>query len=365
MRLSFRKWILAACSAAVLTHGTAYAEGRLWQQHRPFSWTDPNCPTAIAPPGTVAPEPKTAPVDPNAPANPMAVPNAPVAEANPSFSPMQSAALGDTSFAVAAPGYIDFAKPMNVLRLRYDAAYDMNRPDRAEYFYGKCGCFGGNAPGPVLPERSVDAQEASVYLEVAPTERFSVFIDLPFRMINPEVNDNASGIGDVRYGFKYAFVYTDNHIVSLQVRGYAPTGDARRGLGTSHNSIEPTILYTGRFGDNWTVYGQFGEWVPIDGTDFAGNILLYGAGVGYTAYDTGNFKVTPLVEFVGWSVLSGKEFNPDTLSAVNAAGDNIVNGKIGVRAGGARQDVYVGYGRALTGDVWYKDIWRLEYRFKF
>ena len=29
------------------------------------------------------------------------------------------------------------------------------------------------------------------------------------------------------------------------------------------------------------------------------------------------------------------------------------------------RDLYAGYGHALTGDVWYKEIFRLEYRLKF
>src|SRR5947208_803359 len=82
------------------------------------------------------------------------------------------------------------------------------------------------------------------------------------------------------------------------------------------------------------------------------------AGLGYTAYNSGNFFVMPLAEVLGWSVLSGQEFNPNTGGAVSAAGDTIVNGKLGVRAGGQRQDFYVGYGRALTGERWYQDIWR-------
>ena len=32
---------------------------------------------------------------------------------------------------------------------------------------------------------------------------------------------------------------------------------------------------------------------------------------------------------------------------------------------GEQSDVYVGYGRALTGDVWYKDMVRVEYRLHF
>ena len=30
-----------------------------------------------------------------------------------------------------------------------------------------------------------------------------------------------------------------------------------------------------------------------------------------------------------------------------------------------RSDLYIGYGRALTGAVWYKDLLRLEYRYFF
>jgi hypothetical protein len=32
---------------------------------------------------------------------------------------------------------------------------------------------------------------------------------------------------------------------------------------------------------------------------------------------------------------------------------------------GEAQDVYVGYGHSLTGDRWYRDIFRLEYRLHF
>jgi hypothetical protein len=289
----------------------------------------------------------------------------PAIEPTPQLAPLVSAALGDASIAVSAPGYIDFAKPMNQIRLRYDAANDMNRPDRAEFFYGKCGCFGGNAPGPILPERSVDSQEPALYVEVAPTERFSVFIDVPYRIINPEVNANANGFSDLRFGFKYALLYSQEQILTFQLRTFAPTGDARRGLGTSHFSLEPALLYYRNLSDKITLYAELADWIPLDGTDFAGNVLIYGAGLGYTAYNSGNFFVMPLAEVLGWSVLSGQEFNPNSGGAVSASGDTIVNGKLGVRAGGQRQDFYIGYGRALTGERWYQDIWRFEYRFKF
>jgi hypothetical protein len=43
-----------------------------------------------------------------------------------------------------------------------------------------------------------------------------------------------------------------------------------------------------------------------------------------------------------------------------------VNGKFGVRTYfGHGHDLYIGYGQALTGDRWYKEIVRVEYRFSF
>ena len=62
----------------------------------------------------------------------------------------------------------------------------------------------------------------------------------------------------------------------------------------------------------------------------------------------------------------------------SVGGQTIVNEKIGLRigfgdyrqAGGGsglndRHSLYVGYGRAITGDHWYKDTFRLEYNFWF
>ena len=55
-----------------------------------------------------------------------------------------------------------------------------------------------------------------------------------------------------------------------------------------------------------------------------------------------------------------------THGVINAAGDTIVNGKVGVRTYfGEGSDLYIGYGHALTGDRWYKDIIRVEYRLAF
>src|SRR5262249_36559742 len=85
----------------------------------------------------------------------------------------QGAGGGVAVNACADPGSIDLAVPRTQLRFRFNSLYDNNRPDRADFFYPKCGCI-PNSPGlgPNM-ETKVDAQEFSAYLETAVNERLS------------------------------------------------------------------------------------------------------------------------------------------------------------------------------------------------
>ncbi len=295
------------------------------------------------------------------------------AAAAPSFTELASGAGVGTSAALD-PGYIDIAAPRTQFRLRYDSFYGDNRPDRAEFFYPKCGCFkiaglDPNAKGPPLPETRVDAQELSAYVEYAATERLSGFIEAPVRWINPVDNANASGFSDLNFGLKYAVLYSAEQVLTVQVRAFAPTGDAFKGLGTDDWRLEPALLYERQLSSRMALLAEFRDNIPIDAnTDFAGSVLRYGLGVSYLAYDGPTVRVAPILEFVGWTVLDGKEFSPDLGDGgvKDAAGDTIVNVKFGGRfLFGEHADFYVGYGRALTGTVWYKDIVRAEFRLRF
>jgi hypothetical protein len=272
-------------------------------------------------------------------------------------------------------GYIDSAIVGNELRLRYDSAYDDNRPDRAEFFYAKCGCFrtaalgsgvDPNAHGPRLAETRVNYQDFSTYAEVALGQRFSGFAEVPVRFLNPEQNANTAGLADMNAGFKYALLSSADQVGTFQLRVYIPTGASTHGLGTDHVSLEPALLLYQRLSDRLSLEAELKDWIAVGGSDFAGNVLRAGVGLSYSVYRDHDFYVAPVAEVVTWVVLDGKEFLFPENVTQDASGDTIVNGKFGVRVGfGGNSSLYAGYGRALTGDVWYKDMLRVEYRMSF
>ena len=260
---------------------------------------------------------------------------------------------------------IDSAVPRNTVRTRLDLNFHNVQPTRAEFIQAKGGL--PLTPGQPFPERRLSYQEVSTYAEFAPTTWLSLFIDTPYRWMNPDVNNNIAGAGDMNFGLKLCTWNDDDIIATLQMRLVNPTGQ-RVGLGTEHWTIEPGLLMAYRPYDNIMFDGELRYWAPLGGTDFAGDVLRYGLGL--TVGDrTGGYWVLPVAEVVGWSVLSGKTmqaYSPDAFVIRDADGQTIVNGYLGLRLGhGEHVDLYAGYGRSLTGSAWQRDFFRLEFRWLY
>jgi hypothetical protein len=286
-------------------------------------------------------------------------------------------------------GYIEDAIIASKVRVRFDGALENTVPDRAEFFYAKCGCYRDlvglppydpEAPGPgpgIVTE--LNFQQLLVWGEYAFSERASVFGQVPARWIQPQSFapapsgsfPNQSGLGDLRAGARFGLAASDDQSITAQVQFDLPTGDAGRGMGTDHPSIEPALLYFQRVNDLVMLESQIGVWLPLEGAapvptsadgEFAGDILFYGIGPSFTLYDSGRVQFAPVVELVGWRVLNGYQTGGDD---ADAGGTNIVNLKVGARTVFGRGSVYFGYGKALTDATWYDDILRVEYRFGF
>jgi hypothetical protein len=272
-----------------------------------------------------------------------------------------SNALTDATTYVS---FIDNALPRTQVRTYLEDGMRVRRPTMAEFFQPKGGL--PNSSGPPLPETGLDYFDWATYVEVAIWQQFSTFLKTPFRWVNEDVNRDVGGLGDIDAGFKFAFISTSSLLTTFQFRTYIPTA-VNSALGTRHVSIEPALLLNYHFLERFTLEGEGRFWVPIGGTDFAGNIVRYGAGVSYRQPLTSSIWLAPVVEGVGWTVLSGKELVPGPTFEVKSAADTtIFNMYGGLRLGfGEQASVYAGYGRAITGPSWYKDVWRIEFRFFF
>jgi hypothetical protein len=278
-------------------------------------------------------------------------------------------------------GYIDNAIVGSQIRLRVDAGFDNNRPDRAEFFYAQCGCDGpparGPQPGLVL---HLNFQQLYMRAEYAPVKRFSLFAEVPVRWVQPQQFvtqtipnggfGNQAGISDVQAGFKFALLASHEHYLTFQFLADFPSGDSSKGLGTNHYSVQPSLLFFQRVTDRMSFEAQLGDWHPFEGASpgFPGDVFTYGLGASYELYRGERVRFAPVIELVGWRVLGGRETNGDLFPnpVVSAEGANIVNLKIGARTSiGNHNSFYFGYGQALTHELWYKHIVRLEYRYAF
>jgi hypothetical protein len=290
-------------------------------------------------------------------------------------------------------GYIDDAIIESQVRIRFEVGFENRAPDRAEFFYAKCGCFRDLAgtpffdpdapgPGPGLAQ-DIDFRQFMVEAEYAASDRFAVFGEVPIRWIQPQLFapgtgsfENQGGFGDIRAGAKLGLAASPDYALTFRFQAYFPTGDAGKGLGTDHASIEPALLYFQKFpntSDRLALESQFGFWfptggsnppVPTDDDNYSGNVMFYGIGPSYVVYDSNDVRIAPVVELVGWHVLSGFEAPPGA-STTDASGTNIVNLKFGARVNFKKNSLYVGYGHALTSESWYDDIVRVEYRYAF
>jgi hypothetical protein len=80
-------------------------------------------------------------------------------------------------------------------------------------------------------------------------------------------------------------------------------------------------------------------------------------------------SLSAVAEFVGWTVLDGGSAitTPGPVTRfVDAGGDIIVNAKVGLRWRlSDTVDLDGGYGKALTEQTWYSDMFRIELRRSF
>jgi hypothetical protein len=255
--------------------------------------------------------------------------------------------------------FLDSAVPLNRIRTRYDLNYTNRRPTRSEFLYMK--------EALPLNETRIDQQEISTYVEFAISPWLSFFAETPFRVVNPEINGNKSGNGDLSFGGKLAIFDTKTFLLSAQLRASAPMHTSPI-LGNTW-AIEPALLANWQIIEAVTLEGEVRYWTAFNDHAYRGDVLRYGLGLTYGHRVSNMVTLMPVLEVIGWTTLGGKMDVPipgGLFQTENASGETIVNGALGVRTAlGDVADFYLGYSRAITDAAWYRDVFRLEIRFMY
>ena len=257
-----------------------------------------------------------------------------------------------------APFEIDTTQPMNNYRFRIDAAYDQEFPDRAEYFWAKS-----------AGERSVDYQDARLLMELG-GKKFSVGTEIAIRSVDPVDRGDSTGMGDMNVATKTVMLDGNRWQITQIFRSYFNTGSKTHGTGNGHISLEPGMLVRYKWNDVTYLHTEIKYWFPLGGDpDHSGQVLNYGLGLSHLWFDADNFAIIPTLEFVGWSVLDGKQTGPAGATEVDGSG--IFNIYPGVRfvydKGGdlGLFELGIGTGFAVSDTHWYESLFRVDLRWSY
>jgi hypothetical protein len=201
--------------------------------------------------------------------------------------------------------FVDSPRPVTHTRLRYDGLFNINRPDRAEYFMPQI------APGDHI--NRAHFHEFHLYTEIAPTPGFGFFINLPWRSTSfdpegdPATPNDGSGFGDMFLGTKSVLLDCELLLLTFQFTAFLPTGSpAAAGVGTGHVSLEPALLGALKLTPDSYLQFSTALWIPLGGGDVAGNVLH-----NRVSYNQILYRFLPDVQLIG------------TLEMINY---NVING---------------------------------------
>lgn len=196
---------------------------------------------------------------------------------------------------------IDPAQPFNNLRVRTALGQRMHLPDRAEYFWART----VDRRGPPRGEAVLNYQDLRLRLESG-GKRFSAAFEVPFRAVDPRVNSNHAGLGDLQLIAKTVLLSGQDWLVTQYFGTHMPTGAPGMGLGTGHVSLEPGLLFRNKWRDDAWLHGELKFWFPL-GADpqHGGQVVKFATGANRVWYDSDSSAWIPSLELTTYSVLNG------------------------------------------------------------
>jgi hypothetical protein len=259
--------------------------------------------------------------------------------------------------------FVDSARPVTQLRIRWDSVLNYTFPDRSEFFWGRIG-----VKGPANPEVGLRYNQLNLYSETAIEGKASIIVNIPYLSVDPDINNHAAGFGDMVIGAKTLIFDCELLQVATQFLTYLPVGNFNRGLGTGHVSLEPSLLATLKLTRDTYLQGQISEWIPIGGdTTYQGSILHY-----HLSLDQVLWRILPDVpligtlEFNGYSFQDGAFTDPVLGPFQKSSGDTYLSLGPGIRMDICKKiDFGIGTAFAVGDHHGPEQTYRFEFRWRF
>jgi hypothetical protein len=259
--------------------------------------------------------------------------------------------------------FVDSARPVSQMRIRWDSGLNFAFPDRSEFFWARIG-----VKGPPNRETNARYNDLNLYTETAIEGKVSMFINLPYRSLDPANNPHAAGFSDMDIGFKTLIFDCELLQVATQFRTYLPIGNFGRGLGNGHVTLEPSLLFTLKLMPDTYFQGQVSEWIPIGGDNlYEGSILHY-----HFALDQVLWRILPDVpligtlEFNGYSFQAGSFTDPTLGPFQKSSDDAYLSVGPGLRLDVCKK-IDFGVAAAFTVGEHHgpQQLYRMEFRWRF
>jgi len=111
---------------------------------------------------------------------------------------------------------------------------------------------------------TTDEQELEAELEWALTKRLGIVIEVPFLSLDPDVDDNTTGFGDLVVAGRALLIDGDESMMAVNLAVSTPTGDESRGLGAGETIISPTVSLWQDLGNWLSAHAQFGPEIGLE-----------------------------------------------------------------------------------------------------
>lgn len=260
-------------------------------------------------------------------------------------------------------------RPQTQTRFHWDAGTNVVLPDRSEFFWARAD-GSGKGPKPnagFLVAPSVRYHDINMYTEAA-AGRIGVIVDMTYRSVDPVGAAHGAGFGDMKVGTKTLLFDCELLQVGMQFLTYIPVGQAMKGTGVGHVSLEPSLLLGVRLGPDTYLQSQVAEWIPLGGDpDYAGAVLHYHLGLNHVLCRFNkDIPVLLTTELNGWSFQDGSYTDPVLGSFQQASGYTYLSLGPGLRlCFCSRCDLGFATSFALTEAHFPLDLFRTQFRWRF